>query len=444
MAKDKLPVWTEFHGLNIGEPATNIGDTEAVRCHNCDLADGIELLTDFTPSYGLPVTWQGNTFSIVDGDIVRNGILLGIPAPTVPVLSAAGLGGSVAAGDYEFLLTFEGGAEEGVGSESATVTAVANDVITVSWAGQTIPSRVDSVKIYARGGPNNQIEFCLVGDIDSTLTSQIFGTLELDPTQGIYDTPENGVPPSNVDYIYWHNSRLYAVVGSKVYYSNVGDQHFGFTSDQVWQLPSAVTGLAGTREDLSIAWEDGIVNIIGQLKEELMKRETPVKMGPTDFLTFRSLMGTVLYVNDDGIYEYNGAKETLVSAKIGNLFPLVGDLRSSWDGQYYCIDQGIGMDFENGDFFTFDTALQEFVYTTKEFLYDAVRKTGDMFVIDYSGSPTVRMTRDGNRIDLYSLPHQRRRASANRYFPKGRFERVQFTFSGGPGDKIHGWGFKRT
>ncbi len=448
MAKERAPIWKEFHGLNIGEPATNIGDTEAVRCHNCDLTDGIALLKDFDPSYGMPVTWQGNTFSIVDGDIIRNGELLGVPQPEVPVLTAAGVGGSVVAGTYEFILTFENGSEEGIGSTSATVVAVDDDIITVSWAGQTIPARVDSVRIYARGGPNYQIEYCLVGDISSAETQQIFATLELDPTQGIYESFENSVPPTNVDYLYWHNSRLYAVVGSKVYFSNVGDQHFGFHPDQVWQLPAAVTGLAAAREDLAIAWWNapqeigGIFNIIGQLKEELMKRETPVKMGPTDFLTFRSLMGTVLYVNDDGIYEYDGRKETLVSTKIGDLFPLVGDLRSSWDGQYYCIDQGIGMDFENGDFFTFDTKLQEFIYTTKDFLFDAVRKTGRMWAITYTGSPTVRMTRDGHRVDLYSLPYQRQRASVNRWFPKGHFERVQFTFSGGPADKIHAWGFK--
>ena len=442
MAKEKAPIWTEFHGLNNGEPATNIGDTEAVRCHNCDLTDGIGLLTDFSPSYGLPVAWQGNNFSIVGGNIVRNGTILGIPQPAVPVLSVNGSGGSVDAGNYEFLLTFEGGTEEGIGSATATVTAVDSDIITVDWSGQTVPPRVDSIKIYARGGPTYQIEFVLVGDISTIQSSQIFATLELDPSQGIYETSANGVPPSSVDFIFWHNSRLHAVVDDKDYFSNIGDQHFGFAADQLWQLPTAITGLAGIREDLAIAWEDGITNIIGYVKEELMKRETPVKLGPTDFLTFRSVAGTILYVNDKGIYEYDGRKETLVSKKIRKLFPLVGDLRSSWDGRYYCIDQGIGMDFERGDFFTFDTALQEYVYSTKEFLFDAVRKTGRMFAIDYTGSPTIRMTRDGHRIDLYSLSHQRQRGYVNRYFPKGRFERVQMTFSGGVADKVHAWGFK--
>jgi len=444
------PIWTEFHGLNLGDPATNIGDTEAVRCHNCDLSDGIELLTDFDPSYGIPVTWQGNTFSLTDGNITRNGEILGTPQPDEPVVTAAGGGGSVAAGRYEFLITFSANGEEGVGSASATVVAVANDKITVSWAGQTIPSRVDSIRIYARGGPNYIIEFSLVGDISSIQSQQVFATLEIDPTQGIYETFDNAMPPGNVDHLYWHNARLYAVVGDQVFFSNIGDQHFGFATDQVWWLPGPVTGLSGIREELAIAWhsavanEDtgGIFNILGQLKESLQKRESPVKLAPTDFLTFRSVKGSILYLRDDGIYEYNGDRENMVSSKISTLFPLTGTLRSSWDGQYYALDQGIAMDFERADFFTFDTALQQFIYTTKEFLYNAVRKTGRRWAIDYTGSPTVRMARDGHRVDVYSLPNQRQRGVVNRLFPKGWFERVQFTFSGGSDDKIHAWGFK--
>lgn len=436
-------VFEEFHGLNTEDPSTEIGETEATHCHNCDLRSGIELLKNFNPSYGRPVSWQGNDFSLTDGTIIRDGAILGVPQPSEPTVTNAP-GGSVAAGRYEFLVTFLVGYEEGVGSESAAVTADENDTITVDWSSSTIPARVTTIKVYARGGPNYVIEFSLVAHVARTVTSQAFAVLEVDPTQGIYETFNNAEPPSNVDYLFWHNARLYAVVDKSVWYSNLGDQHFGFAVDQEYQMPYTVTGIAGTgREDLAIAWSTGIDNVFGQIKTAMQKRETGVVVGPTDFLTFISVGGPILYVNKDkGIYQYDGVSEKKVSHKINPMFPLTGDLRAAWDGRYYCVDHGVGMDFERGDFFTFDTSLQQFIYSTKDFQYDMIRKTGAKWSVAYSGSPAVRLLRDGRKVETYPLPYSRERTVVNRYFPKGRFQRVQFTFSGGPGDKIHSWRFK--
>ena len=436
-------VFEEFHGLNTEDAATDIGDTEAVRCHNCDLRSGIQLLTGFNPSYGRPVSWQGHDFSLVDGTIVRDGAILGIPQPSEPT-AVASAGGGIEGSRYEFLVTFLVGYEEGIGSESVAVTADDNEKVTVDWSSSSIPSRVTTIKVYARGGPNYVIEFSQIAHLARSITSQVFTVLEIDPTQGIYETFNNNVPPTNVDYLYWHNARLYAVSGKNVFYSNLGDQHFGFASDQEWKMPELVTGISGVREDIAIAGENGISNIFGQIKTAMQKRESSVVIGPTDFLTFISVGGPILYVNKDrGIYQYDGQSEKKVSHKINPMFPLTGSLRAAWDGRYYCIDHGIGMDFERGDFFTFDTSLQQFIYSTKEFLYDMIRKTGARWSVSYSGSPTVRLVRDGYRTTAYALPHSRQRTTVNRYFPKGRFQRVQLTFSGGAGDKVHAWGFKK-
>jgi hypothetical protein len=435
-------VFEEFHGLNTEDPSTEIGETEATHCHNCDLRSGIELLTGFEPSYGRPVSWQGHDFSLLAGEILRDGVPLGVPQPTEPTVTAAS-GGSLDAGRYEFLVTFLVGMEEGVGSESAAVTADANEKITVDWSASTIPDRVTTAKVYARGGPNYVIEFCEVAHVSRSVTSQTFLTMDIDPTEGIYESFDNAEPPSDVDYLYWQNARLYAVAADKVYYSNVGDLHYGFHPDQVWRVPDNVTGLCGIGEDLAIAWSTGIANIFGQIKTALQKRETSVVVGPTDFLTFISVGGPVLYVNKNkGIYQYDGRAEKKVSHKINPTFPLTGDLRAAWDGRYYCIDHGIGMDFERGDFFTFDSQLQRFIYTTKDFRYDMVRKTGARFAVGYKGSPTVRILRDGRNVETYPLPHSRERTVANRYFPKGRYQRMSLTFSGGAGDKVYAWRLK--
>ena len=54
----------------------------------------------------------------------------------------------------------------------------------------------------------------------------------------------------------------------------------------------------------------------------------------------------------------------------------------------------------------------------------------------------VAVTCDGRKVETYPLPYSRERTEVNRYFPKGRFQRAQFTFSGGPGDKIYSWRLK--
>ncbi len=441
---DGLPIFTEFHGLNLEESAVNIKDTEARRCHNCDLSDGIELLKNFNPAYGRPVTWQDQDFSISAGQIMRDGVVLGVVQPGDLTVTTFGAGaGSIVAGRYEFLMTYvNADDEEGIGSESEAVTAVDTDKIEVSWG--STPSGIAKRRIYCRGGPNNVIEFSLVGELGPHTGSITFSALELDPTQGIYITGDRGVPPAGVEHALWHNARLYLVVGNKVYFSGIGDRHYGFEDDAFWELPEDVTGLEGIREDLAIAWANGVVNIAGLEKTELMKRETNVTQGPSDFLAFISVGGPILYVKKNvGIFEFDGNAEKKVSRKINPMFPLTGTLRAAWDGRYYALDSGLGMDFERGDFFTFDTQLQSFIYTTKEYAYNMVAKTGRRISFDYSGSPRVLITRDGYRVEGYALPYNRIRNVENRYIPKGRFQRISMTFSGGVDDKIHAWGFKQ-
>ncbi len=439
---DGLPIFTEFHGLNLEESAVNIKDTEARRCHNCDLSDGIELLKNFNPAYGRPVTWQDQDFSISSGQIMRDGAILGVVQPGEPTVTSLGGGGSIAIGRYEFLMTYvNADDEEGIGSESGTITAIVNDRIRITWT--ATPAGVAIRRIYCRGGPNNVIEFSLVAELAPAEGVIIFAALEVDPTQGIYTTGDRGVPPTGVEHALWHNARLYLVVGNKVYFSGIGDRHYGFEDDAFWELPEDVTGLEGIREDLAIAWPNGIVNIAGLEKTELMKRETNVTQGPSDFLGFISVGGPILYVKKTvGIFEFDGNAEKKVSRKINPLFPLTGTLRAAWDGRYYALDSGLGMDFERGDFFTFDRQLQSFNYATKEYSYDMVANTGRRIAFDYSGSPRVLITKDGHRVTGYALPYHRIREVENRYIPKGYFQRIAMTFSGGADDKIHAWGFK--
>lgn len=439
-----LPIFTEFHGLNLEGPATNIKDTEARRCHNCDLSDGIELLKNFHPSYGRPVTWQDHDFSISSGQAMRDGVILGVAQPGDPTVTVLVGGGSIVAGRYEFLMTFvNADDEEGIGSESDTGTPADTDADRIKLTWDATPSGISKRRIYVRGGPNSVIEFSLVAELAAAESEITFAALEVDPTQGIYTTADMGVPPTNVDYIFWHNARLYLVCANKVYYSGIGELHYGFADDAYWELQEDVTGIEGIREDIAIAWPNGIVNIIGQIKTELMKRETNVTQGPSDFLTFISVGGPILYVKKSvGIFEFDGNSEKKVSRKINPKFPLVGTLRAAWDGRYYALSNGLGMDFERGDFFTFDAQLQSFIYTTKDYSYDMVANTGRRISFDYSGSPRVLITRDGYRVEGYALPYHRIRDVLDRYIPKGRFQRVAMTFSGGPDDKIHAWGFK--
>jgi hypothetical protein len=442
---DGLPIFTEFHGLNLEDSAVNIKDADARRCHNCDLSDGIELLTDFNPSYGRPVTWQDQEFSISSGQVMRDGVILGVAQPDDFLTGVAfGAGsGTVEEGRYEFLMTYlNADDEEGIGSNSETVEADEDDRIQLTWG--TTPSGIAKRRIYCRGGPQSVIEFSLVGELGPHTTSIVFTTLEIDPTQGIYTTGDQGVPPTGVDYVFWNNARLYLVVDNKVYYSGIADLHYGFADDAIWELPEEVTGIEAIREDVAIAWAHGVVNIAGLEKTELMKRETNVTQGPSDFLTFISVGGPILYLKkSEGIFEFDGNAEKKVSRKINPLFPLTGTIRAAWDGRYYALDSGLGMDFERGDFFTFDRQLQNFNYTTKEYTYDMVANTGPRLSFDYSGSPRVLITRDGFKVEGYALPYHRIRDVENRWFPKGRFQRVSLTFSGGADDKIHAWGFKR-
>lgn len=438
----------QFNGLNLTPQATDISDSEARECTNCDLTEGIAYFQSPT-SFSTPVVFVGKTYTIDDstGKVLENGNEFYTDRPSsAPTLTEAS-GGSVPAGTYDILITYEKDGSESRGSEASTITLSTSDKkVKIEWSTGDVPTGWN-VNIYARGGATYIGDYVLLQTILSGTTDYTNGYWDwenepLDPEMGIYDAVDNYTPPENGSTLWIHNSILFVPKSEHLYFSKV-EQLFAFPAANDYPFDDDITGITSARGELIISTENSIYRIVGYNEDDFRKIKTPARKGCTRINTFITVKGNVVFVADDGLYEFNGMGVNKLSEKVNSLFSSIpSGIYAKWDGRYYYLSNGIMLDALRGNWIQFD-ANERWVYKTKEFLYNLLPHKVSRIMIDFVGDLTLEIYHNGTLRKTYNFNASTRTIPPMiRYLPPKRFERIQLRFTGNDKNTVlYAWSF---
>jgi hypothetical protein len=444
----------QFRGLNTTPNPTDIGNNEAVSAVNTDLTEGIGYLaypTDFVKT----VKFSGATFvTNATGYILQGGTSFYEEAPSNPVTVAEKTEGSnpLETNTYDFIMTFKNSdGYETQGSVNTTHTLTATDKkLRINWDTGIVPSGWD-VLLYARGNESYQAEYSLLKRIETTDPEYSNGywtwdaQTDLDPENGIYTSDDNATPVTYPSIMHFHNSIFFLAKDKYVYYSKIAEPN-AFPTEQRFTFDDTVTGLTSASGELIVSTQEHIYRIIGTNPDNFQKVTTAVKKGCYHNGTFITVGGNVVYYSDDGLYEFNGAKEQKLSEKVNAQFENISSGTDAiFDGRYYQTNNtynNLTLDIIRGNYLTWDTNTR-WTYKTKEFLYDMLPHQADRILVDYSGTIGLNVYFDGVSQGTYTFTNASRPDIPElTYLPKGRFERIQLEFnSNGTTDTLYQWKF---
>jgi len=442
----------KFNGLNKKSLAIDVADTEAQSCYNCNLETALEYMAPPT-NFTNPVYFQGKLYEIdATGIIKEDGVTLGVAAPdSNPTMTSTNSSGSVATGDYDFILNYldTRGYE---GSESAkgsvTVTGSTN-YVTINWKTSDVPTGA-SVKLWVRGGSAYVSDYVLLDTVVPTDTqysngSYIWSNGVIDPGNGIFTAGDNDVPATATNGVLcFYNQMLFVATGNQVIYSRVGfDVLNGFPARNKLTFSDTVTGLAVIRETLAVSTQYGIYNVTGQDFDSIDIHETSVKNGCTRRNTFLPVKGNILYVGHDGVYEFNGMSETKISEKVDSLFSsIAASVKAVWTNNYYHLDNGISIDAERGNWLQFTNGITGWRYKTKSYLHSGLPvREPTRIIVEHSNPVTARVYHDDTAVFSNQFTTTTR-AVEMIWLPQGWMERVAIEFDGDTNARLYFWALK--
>ncbi len=148
----------------------------------------------------------------------------GIAAPLTAATISDGGAGAKEAGDRQLVYTYyvkESGAESNPSPVSNTLALGANKQITADGVTASTNPQVNSRRLYETS-PNQEGEYYFVKQIDDNITVNGITNNVAQDDLGRSVSFENGLPPDGITAIEIMNERLFAAVGSVVYYSQIG------------------------------------------------------------------------------------------------------------------------------------------------------------------------------------------------------------------------------
>jgi len=442
----------QFNGLNLTALATDIADSEAVTCNNCDLSSSLQLLTPPTDPFSEAVTFQGSTYAVdsVTGFLERDGVVFYQDPPSSGIVvteDTAGVNGSIAQATYDFIYTLEdANGHESIAVDPVThILATAGKKLKLAWTTGDIPADW-KLNIYAKGGAAYFADYVLLHTVETTEADYTNGywfwegDSDLDAQNGSYSSEDHYTPPGSATIVFIHNSVMFLAKDETLYYSKV-DQFEAYPTNYVFGFDGDITGLASINGELIVSTATEMTRISGYDNSDFRKLDTSVKKGCIRSKTFTQVKGSIVYVGSDGLYEFNGQHETKVSEKVNSLFSSIGaGIASNWDGRYYSVSNGIRLDILRGNWMNWDST-GAFTWKSKEYLYDMLPKKARRLLVDFVGDITLKIYYDSTLKHTYSLSEATRpEKPALYYMPSGRFERVQLEFSG-TSAQLYSWSF---
>ena len=252
----------------------------------------------------------------------------GIDSPTnLPIVSMAGSGGNLAAGDYVYSYTFydeDTGAESDPSISSSATTAGANDSATLTSISVSSDSRVTKRRVYRTlvdGGTQY-----LAGNVNDNVSTTFFDTkIDADLTTQI--NTDQGIPPIG-DMVVTHLNRLF-LAGSVDYPNRVWFSR----SERPDNWPSTYYLDVGTSDDslenmvvfegkLYFIQTAGIAGMYGSDSNTFAWHQTRSHVGTVARWSTAVGPDGIYFLAHDGVYRFDGLKSVRISDAIDRSFGL--------------------------------------------------------------------------------------------------------------------------
>ena len=241
------------------------------------------------------------------GKIMWDGreLSLGIPTPSHECdITATNVGAGEHTGDFKYTYTFY---DTSTGAESAPAPlppylTVDGDDIIVSGM-EALPTEADRYRIYRIGGYLPR--FTMVAEIENTETPY---TDKLDDTEidgRLMYTLRSGAPIAGVDNFVELGGRLYGSVGSKVYFSALGNPDAWYASD-FFTMPTDITGMAKSPAGLLVMGKAFIYLLVGNQPSNFQLKVISSILGCESKKSIAYLGENAIWLGEDGIYTSNG------------------------------------------------------------------------------------------------------------------------------------------
>ncbi len=176
----------------------------------------------------------------------------------------------------------------------------------------TPPTGVDKARIYRIGG--NLTEWSLVGEIDLYQTSYFDDDVAEYEILGLLESTYNDPPPTGLKFLTEYNSMFFGAIGSRLYFSEVGQPHYWGNGFNWIDFPQEITGIAKVSTGLFIFTRNQTFLITGNSPDALSMRLVSNEIGCDDHFTIAYKDGSAIwYMAGKGIIESNGIGFNLVS-----------------------------------------------------------------------------------------------------------------------------------
>ena len=274
----------------------------------------------------------------VTGKVYPDGqhFALGLPSPntklTVDIEDVEG----PLNGDYKYTYTFydsTNGVESAPAPLGAYVRPVDQAVKLSGFEEAPANSGVDTYRIYRIGGYYPY--FVLVDEVPHTVDNY---TDSLDDTEvdgRELQTLRNGPPPQGLHYLTEYNGRLYGAVGSKLYFSALGNPDSWYIFDWI-PFRDTITGIAKGPGGLLVMGVDWTYSLRGT--DPLNFRLIPVSevVGCAGAQSINYIKGNAVWLSDKGLVTSDGYRiELLTQPKVEEVSGMKPTGSASVNDVYY-------------------------------------------------------------------------------------------------------------
>ena len=241
------------------------------------------------------------------GKVMEDGteLALGLPTPSTScTLKAVDLGIGKHRGDFKYTYTFY---STQTNTESAPAPlplylVVDEDNIQVSGL-EALPADADRYRIYRIGGYLPR--FTMVDEIENTETPY---TDSLDDTEmdgRLLQTMRAGYPIQGINHFVELNGRLFGSVGTRVYYSALGNPDAWYSSD-FYVMPETITGLAKSSAGLLVFGKRFTYRLVGTMPQNFRLKVISNELGCVSAKSIAYHGDKAIWLGLDGIYTTDG------------------------------------------------------------------------------------------------------------------------------------------
>jgi len=244
---------------------------------------------------------------VTSGKILWDGreLPLGIPTPSHECdLTAVNDGAGEHKGDFKYTYTFYS-TDTGTESAPAPLPPYLNvDMADIRISGmEALPPEADRYRIYRIGGYLPR--FTMVAEIEDTETPY---TDELDDTEidgRLLQTLRAGTPLAGMENFVELGGRLFGSVGTKVYFSALGNPDSWYASD-FYTMPSDVIGLAKSPAGLLVLGERYTYLLVGNQPQNFRLKVLSNVLGCQAKESIAYVNERAIWLGEDGIYVADG------------------------------------------------------------------------------------------------------------------------------------------